>query len=159
MKTIVTLLLMAVVGIQICNSQSFFEKVSNLKWKGEGELMGSKASFKMDWKPILDGKFYQLTFQNQREESKEYVFKARGIYRVGESNNVSGSWFDSRGYSFPLKGEVSEDALMVIWGSPELEQGKTIYTIKDGSTIFVEDYVLKDGEFIKFGNAEYKPNN
>ncbi len=155
MKTIVSLLIMVFVTIQVCYSQSFFEKSSNLNWKGEGVLMGSKASFEMAWEPILDGKFYELTFQNQREESKQFIFKARGVYQVRENNKVSGTWFDSRGFSFPLKGEVSEDTLIIFWGSPELEEGKTIYTIKADSTIFVEDYILKDGEFIKFGNAEY----
>ncbi|MEM8510204.1 MAG: hypothetical protein AAF717_20390 [Bacteroidota bacterium] len=159
MKIFTTTSLIALLSVQICISQNFLEKVATTKWKGEGLLLGSKASFMMDWNSILDGKFYQLKFQNQREASRESIFKAIGVYKKNEDNQVSGTWFDSRGFSFPLKGEVSSDKLIIFWGSPEIEEGKTIYTMQNDATLFVEDYILKDGELIQFGNAAYAPND
>lgn len=159
MKTTKLLVLTALLGMQLCASQHFFEKVSGHEWQGKGQLMGSDASFTMDWTPILGGSFYRLTFQNEREASKGYVFKAIGIYQIKEGQQVSGTWFDSRGFSFPLRGEVSDDQLIVLWGTPELEEGKTIYTIQTNSTLSVEDYIVKDGELKKFGNAEYVGGN
>ncbi|UJH68630.1 hypothetical protein [Allomuricauda sp. SCSIO 65647] len=159
MKRTGLFLLICFIGFQTIFAQDFFGKVSGNLWEGTGELLGSEATFRMEWEQILDGKFYQLSFQNQREESKEFIFKAIGVYKKNEDNLISGTWFDSRGFSFPLKGEVSSDKLIIFWGSPELEEGKTIYTIKNDSTISVEDYILKDGELIKFGNANYAPND
>lgn len=157
MKNLIIGLLVTAFGIQVGSSQTFFEKISTIKWKGEGQLLGSSASFVMEWTPVLDGKFYQLTFQNNREESQGYVFNAIAMYHIKEDNEVTGTWFDSRGFTFPIKGEVSEDKLIIFWGSPELEEGKTIYTMKTDSTIIVEDFILRDDGLKKFGNAKYVP--
>ena len=69
-------------------------------------------------------KFYELSFQNQQDASKEYRFKSKGIYRPWENGTFTGTWFDSRGYSFPLKGKFTENELIVYWGNPETEEGK-----------------------------------
>lgn len=141
---------------QFVSAQDFFTNVSPQQWIGSGELMGSTASFQMDWEPILDGKFYKLSFQNQREASKAFVFKAMGIYRPEDDGSFTGTWFDSRGYSFPLKGNFTENELTVHWGNPETEEGKTSYSIKEDGTITVKDDVLKDGKLVPFGNAVYR---
>lgn len=57
--------------------------------------------------------------------------------------------------SFPLKGTVANNQLVVDWGTPDTEEGKSIYTINSDGTISVEDYVQKEGESVKFGTATY----
>ena len=109
----------------------------------------------MDWQPILDGKFYELSFQNQRDQSKEYIFQAMGVYRPKSDGTFTGTWFDSRGYSFPLEGNYSETELTVQWGNPETEEGKTTYRINKDGTVSVIDYILKDGKLVPFGKALY----
>ena len=155
MKRVIGVLSVILLMVQTINAQSFFENISQHKWKGSGELLKSTASFQMDWQPILDGKFYELSFQNQRDESKEFIFKSKGIYRPGGNGTFTGTWFDSRGYSFPLEGKFTGNELSVFWGNPETEEGKTIYSIKEGGTVSVMDYILKDGNLIPFGKALY----
>ncbi|MEM7486090.1 MAG: hypothetical protein AAF348_12855 [Bacteroidota bacterium] len=159
MKHLFSFLLMTILHVQISSAQNFFDRASKHTWNGKGELLGSKASFKMQWEPILDGKFYQLTFQNQRDQSKEFVFKAKGIYQLKENNRIVGTWFDSRGFSFPLKGTISENILTIFWGTPEIEEGKTVYHITKSNTILTNDFILRDGDLQKFGNAIYEPTN
>ncbi|GAA4272894.1 hypothetical protein GCM10022258_21880 [Aquimarina gracilis] len=137
-------------------SQSFFETASKNEWEGKGELLGSTASFRMNWEPILEGKFFRLSFQNQRDQSKEYIFRAMGVYQPNSDDTFTGTWFDSGGFSFPIKGSFSENELVVYWGTPETEEGKTIYTINEGGSVSVRDYVLKDGKLIQFGKASYE---
>lgn len=155
MKRTALFLLIYLIGFQTVFAQSFFEKVSGHLWKGTGELLGSEATFKMEWKQVLDNKFYQLSFQNQRENSKEYIFKAIGFYKIKDNTTINGTWFDSRGYSFPLKGNLQDNKLVVYWGSPEYEEGKTIYSIQPDGRIEVQDYFLRGREFVNFGKAEY----
>ncbi|WP_149272969.1 hypothetical protein [Pareuzebyella sediminis] len=156
MKRTIRTLSLILLWVQTGNAQGFFEKISQNEWKGSGELLKRSASFQMDWRPILDGKFYELSFQNQQDASKEYRFKSKGIYRPWENGTFTGTWFDSRGYSFPLKGKFTENELIVYWGNPETEEGKTTYRIKDNGTVSVIDYILKDGKLIPFGNALYQ---
>ena len=156
MKRAIPTLSLILLMVQLVNAQGFFDKISKTKWEGSGELLKSTASFQMDWRPILDGKFYELSFQNQRDESKEYIFRSKGIYRPGGDGNFTGTWFDVRGYSFSLKGKFTENELTVCWGNPETEVGKTIYSIKDDGTVSVIDYILEDGKLIPFGNALYQ---
>lgn len=155
MKRAIGVLSVILLMVQTVNAQSFFENISQNKWEGSGELLESAASFQMEWQAILDGKFYKLSFQNQREESKEYIFKSMGVYRPKSDGTFTGTWFDSRGYSFPLKGNFSENELTVDWGSPQTEEGKTVYSINEDGTISVMDYVLKDGNLVSFGKAIY----
>jgi len=159
MKVKAFFLLIYLIGSQNTFSQDFFEKVSGHIWEGKGELLGSKASFKMEWMPVLNGKFYQLSFQNQRDDSKDYIFKAIAFYTVKDDSEINGTWYDSRGYSFPLRGHLEENKLLVFWGSPEYEEGKTVYSLEADGHIQVQDYYLKNGEYFNFGNANYQGIN
>ncbi len=153
--TLSAILLMA----QFMTAQDFFKNISQHTWIGTGELLGSTASFQMNWVPILDGQFYKLSFQHQRDESEELIFKSMGVYQPKNDGTFSGTWFDSRGLTFPLKGNFSGNTLTVLWGTRETEEGKTVYTFTEIGTVTVTDYVLKDGEFVKFGNANYVSDN
>ncbi|MFP2994814.1 hypothetical protein ABN763_02840 [Spongiivirga sp. MCCC 1A20706] len=156
MKYFFTFLLLSSFSIHLCYAQTFFDKVLNQKWVGSGELFGSKASFQMQWQMILDGKFWELSFQNQREQSEEFKFKAKGVYQIKDDEQLKGIWFDSRGITFPLKGNFSEDSLTIFWGTPETEEGKTIYTVNHNGLISVIDFVLKDKELVPFATASYR---
>ncbi len=140
--------------------QSILEKIKNTDWKGTGVLMNSSATFKMSWTLELDDSFYHLSFESKRmiQTGDEIVFKAHAYYRVANDGIVSGTWFDSRGISFPLKGRANENQLTILWGNEETEQGKTIYSYLGGKGIEVEDYYLTNGKYVRFGTAQYRPN-
>ena len=138
-------------------SQTFFDTATKKSWEGEGTLMGADAKFKMQWDKVLDGRFYRLKFENQRETTNgKIVFKAIGFYRVTDSVSFHGTWFDSRGISFPLKGILAENQLVVHWGTPDTEIGKTVYTVVAGGKIAVEDFIEQNGELVNFGKSIYQ---
>jgi len=134
-------------------SQEFFEELTAKEWEGSGTLMGAEANFEMQWAWVLDQQFLRLEFQNSRGSS---TFKGHGYYRIEGGTTVSGMWFDARGFFFPLSGTLNENVLTINWGTPETEQGRTVYTLISSENIKVTDYILKDGEYLQFGEAQYQ---
>lgn len=154
-RTLIFMFFMA--GLLPAFSQTFFDTATKKKWKGEGILLGAEATFEMKWGKVLGGQFYQLTFQNERiTETGKITFNAMGFYKPKEDGLFEGTWLDSRGLSFPLKGTVANNQLVVDWGTPDTEVGKSIYTINTDGTISVEDYIQQEGKSTNFGKATYK---
>lgn len=139
------------------SAQSIMETLEDTRWEGTGTLMNSPATYKMHWERTLDNSFIKLQFENKRvdKDGKEINFKSHAYYKVGEASKVTGTWFDSRGISFPLKGSVSKKELIIFWGSPETEEGKTRYTLQSDTEIHVMDYILRNGTYLPFGKAQY----
>ncbi len=124
--------------------------VNNLigSWEGEGKLFGSNSECQMNWQWTLDKKFVRLTFQNK-------VIKAQAFYQATGAEEYQGTWFDSRGKVLPLKASVKDSALVTLWGSPETEQGRTIYQLIDRHRFKVSDFVQRNNEWQQFGEAVY----
>jgi hypothetical protein len=128
------------------------------EWEGKGTLMGADAEFKMTWERVLQGKFVRLTFQNKMRGSDgvDRVLNAQAFYKPEASGQFSGTWFDSRGMVLPLKANAEGDTLTTHWGSADTEQGRTIYRLVDQNKFEVEDFVLRGGEWRRFGSAAYQ---
>ncbi|MEQ8526013.1 hypothetical protein [Gracilimonas sp.] len=128
-------------------------------WQGTGHLMGSEATFDMRWQKKLGGQFLKLTFQNSRtpENSSPVIFNAIAMYRPG-AKEWTGTWFDVRGISFPLKGHVEDKTLTVDWGSSDTEQGRTVYALQNDGSMIVTDFILQQGSYTEFGKATYSKN-
>ena len=127
-------------------------------WNGAGKLFGAEAEFMMSWERALENKFVRLTFENKmkRSDGKTQILKAQAFYKPEGETQFQGMWFDSRGMILPLKATAGDSALTTSWGSPETEQGRTVYRIIDGDTVEVNDFVLtKDGQWKHFGHAMY----
>lgn len=129
-------------------------------WQGKGKLFGATAEFEMHWEWVLENKFVRLTFQNkmQRSDSMSVVLMAQAYYQPKSVENYSGTWFDSRGMVLPLKATAEDSALTTHWGTPETEQGKTVYRLTSKNNIEVTDFVLKNDAWQPFGNAVYSRN-
>lgn len=127
-------------------------------WSGTGTLMGAPAEFHMQWAWVLGEQFIRLTFENRisRSDGEDFVLSAIGIYQQKDEEKFEGTWFDSRGMVLPLDATIIDSALVTLWGSPETEQGRTVYKVVSIDRIDVEDYVLKDGEWKQFGKAIYR---
>ncbi len=135
-------------------SQNLAEKLEG-SWEGKGTLMGAEADFKLNWDKILNDEFLQLTFTSRRLiNDEEILFHATATYHP-DSENWHGTWFDSRGISFQVNGTVDENALSVEWGSPDIEQGRTVYELTAENEMTVTDYVKQNGSLSKFGEAVY----
>lgn len=137
--------------------QNLIKDFTKSLWQGEGMLMGVPATFKMDWKLVLNNQFLELRFSSIRKDEKgnEIVFEAIGLYKLSEAKSLTGSWFDSRGVTLPLKGEIHNNQLIINWGSKKTEQGRTVYTLINNNNIMVKDYVLKNNDYQVFGEVNY----
>lgn len=135
------------------SSESFAKGIIGT-WHGTGTLFKQQASFQMTWENSLNSKFIKLTFKNSFEAkpSVERVMDAHAYYQLDQN---SGYWFDSRGMMLPLKLEVDQNTLTVLWGDTSSERGKTIYAIDDSDRLSVQDFVLKDDTYVLFGEANY----
>ncbi len=124
-------------------------------WEGNGTLMNNEANFEMKWEQVLNNEFFKLTFRNSIP-SASFSMDAQAYYKETENGTISGYWFDSRGISFPLEGNLSDTTLTIYWGTEEIEEGRTEYTLFDSETIKVSDFVLRNGEYALFGTATYQ---
>ncbi|NER12546.1 hypothetical protein GWK08_03770 [Leptobacterium flavescens] len=137
-------------------TSGFFEKIKG-EWKGEGNLFGTEASFYMNWKTELEGKFMTLDFKNKFKTGEGTVreMKAKAFYTLKEE--VKGYWLDSRGVMLPLKGNRQADKMLIYWGDDgSTEKGKTEYSIVSDNKVEVKDYVFRDEKYVPFGHAVYQ---
>ena len=74
-------------------------------WEGQGELFGSKVSFRMEWEWVLGEKFVRLEFENgmQGPDGVDPILQAVAFYRLIGEGRLEGTWFDSRGMVLPLQ--------------------------------------------------------
>ena len=127
-------------------------------WEGEGELFGRPATFSMTWSPVLAGEFLRLEYENRLVEadgSHRTVLEAFALYRVAEGERLRGTWFDTRGQVLELRAVATDSTLVTRWIG-ESEQGRTTYRVIDSGTVEVEDDVLEDKGWRRFGKATYR---
>ena len=127
-------------------------------WKGQGNLLGSEATFSMKWEWVLGQRFVRLTFENRMQgpDGVERVLQAQAFYRPVGEGRLEGTWFDSRGMVLPLVGSSEQTTLTTLWGTPATEEGRTVYRLLDEGLIEVKDFVLKGDQWQKFGQALYR---
>lgn len=125
-------------------------------WQGEGTTSDMPSKQRLHWESILDGKFVRLTLDNRMTtpDGKEWHFQAQAFYRVQPDGSISGTWFDSRGFTFPLKGRVDDSGVLTIdWGSDDTERGLSRYRIADGKLEVTDEVQDKDGTIRVFGRS------
>ena len=127
-------------------------------WVGDGKFMGNVARLELKYEWVLSGKFLRLSMKNESKtpSGEGQVFEGHAYYGAQSDGALSGTWFDSRGVSFAVKGSFEGDALTILWGNGQ-EQGKSLYRLVDAGTLEVTDSVqLKDGTFRQFASAIVK---
>jgi len=126
------------------------------QWQGAGEVRGMPSKQEMHWEPVLDGRFLRLSFDNRMTaaDGKEWRFQAEAYYRVQADGTIAGTWFDSRGASFPLEGTVEPGgAMTILWGRAETERGRSKYRISDASLEVTDEVMAPDGAWRMFGRT------
>lgn len=154
-KILLCAILLLVVSKMEAQAVDGFAKAIIGEWQGNGTLFNQEASFQMKWENTLNSKFIKLTFTNSFKDKSgaEREMNAEAYYHLTQN---AGYWFDSRGTMLPLKLEISENAMTVLWGDASSENGKTIYTIDNTNHVNVKDFVLKDDTYALFGEASYR---
>jgi len=128
-------------------------------WQGDGKTLGMNARLQLKWEPVLGNKFVRLSLRNEMSAAggKTQVFEGHAYYqRVerGGETRYEARWFDSRGLSFPINAQVDGESLVAQWGSPETEQGKSVYRLIEPGKMEVVDWVKqKDGAWKEFGRS------
>ena len=125
-------------------------------WEGEGTTSDMPSRQRLQWEPVLGGKFVRLTLDNRMEtpDQKEWHFEAQALYRVLPDGTLAGTWFDSRGFTFPLKGKADDSGVLTIdWGSDDTERGLSRYRIAEGRLEVTDEVQEKDGTIRVFGRS------
>ena len=145
-----------VLSENVTAQEALFERFLG-SWSGTGQLFGAEARFEMTWERVLEDKFVHLTFRNSFKDSggRERMLKAQAFYKATGGGRFRGTWFDSRGMILPLKSTFEDSVLTTLWGTPESEEGRTVYRLHAEDRIEVDDYIKKDGKWQRFGHAVY----
>ncbi len=129
-------------------------------WQGSGETNGMASSQQMTWEVVLGGQFHRLTLANRMTDAdgKEWHFKAQAFYRIQYDGSIAGTWFDSRGLTFPLSGSVDEAGTMtILWGTAETEQGRSSYLLGAEGLEVTDEVLTREGEWRVFGRSSLRP--
>lgn len=161
MKKNSLLFLLILLYTQPIFSQNFWDAMTDADWQGTGTLLGAEADFSMKWTWVLDNKFLKLEFQNKQisRSGLELVLQAHAYYQPKRDLLFEGTWFDTRGVTFPVTGTIQDSTFTVLWGSPETEQGKKVYTIVSQKEATDTDYFLQGDNYMKFGDTNYQSKN
>lgn len=157
MKVTFCIIALVLATLPLNAKQSHLDRFTGY-WEGDGALFGAKAEFEMKWNWVLDRKFLHLEFKSERisENGSTISFSGHGYYNF-KGDSLTGTWFDSRGISFPLKGNFDDHSIITEWGSEDLEKGKTEYILHRNGSMQAVDYVFRDGEYAQFSHAILYP--
>ena len=145
-------LLLLVPGAVYPQSDSIFKRL-NGSWSGEGKTLEMPARLRMSWEWVLGEKFLRLSLKNEMRAASGNVqlFEGHAYYQPSEGK-CEGTWFDSRGISFPIKWTVDGQTLTGMWGATGQENGKSVYRfLADGKLEVVDSVKQKDGTWKEFG--------
>jgi hypothetical protein len=125
-------------------------------WQGTGEVRGMAADMRMEWEPVLDGRFHRLSMENRMTggDGQSWHFKALAFYKVGEDGTIAGTWLDTRGITLPLTGHVEGDAMTIDWGTPDIERGRSTYRLTAEALEVTDEAYGKDGGLVVFGRTK-----
>lgn len=124
-------------------------------WRGPGTVLGRPIVMEQEWAPALNGAFSELRMRHlPSDTSTRASFEGRGLYRaVGTraADSVHGSWHDSRGISFEVRGACEGATFSSHWSGPE--RGRTLYTLRAGALEVVDSVYLPAGGAREFGRS------
>jgi hypothetical protein len=122
-------------------------------WAGPGTLQGAKARLALRFERALGNRFVRIQHLNQVETpSGTMPFEGLAVYRAAGAG-FAATWFDSFGHVYPVTASIEGDTLRAEWGTPETEQGRTVYRLTAPGVLEVTDSVKRQGEFQEFGRA------
>ena len=137
-------------------AESFFARLAG-RWQGAGEVRGMASVQQMTWESVLDGRFMRLNFENRMtgDDGKAWRFSAQAFYRIQDDGAITGTWFDSRGVSFPVSGDIGEDGtLTILWGTDDSERGRTRYRLTASGLDVTDEVMTKEGSWRTFGRSQ-----
>jgi hypothetical protein len=127
-------------------------------WKAQGQAFGLEAKFHMQWAWVLQNRFIQLSYKIEMrgKDGQSRIFEGTAFYKPAANGKYEGMWFDSQRAIHPIQATADSSALIALWGTPETEQGKSIYRLLDDNRIEVVDAVrAKDSTWKEFSRNTF----
>lgn len=115
-----------------------------------------QATCSSSWSQGLHPTHFQQRYRISTAETDARIFEGIGTYRVAANGSVDGVWADSNGNIHPLDGSWNGELLLVNWGTPATEQGRSEYRFQADGSLTVQDSVRgKDGNWRIFMQVTY----
>jgi hypothetical protein len=114
-------------------------------WLGTGTMLGRPSQAELVIRPVLGGRFLELSY-------RAGGFEGRAFYHSVGTGRWQANWFDNRGVRFAIEATAADRTLTADWGSPETEQGRTVYRLADDGRLHVSDSVQRDGALRPFAS-------
>ena len=129
-------------------------------WTGEGTAFGKAATATLIIKGAPDGGATALAYRLMVPGTPPIDYAAEAIYRVDAKGRVRGSWTDNGGRTRPIGGRIAGPEWHNIWGSADVEIGRSTYDLEADGTLVVRDSVLRDdGGWSTFSVLRYRRSN
>lgn len=127
------------------------------EWHSTGNAFGQPAESRMSWSPVMDGCFWQITYAIETNPGTEEAgtFRGHGIHHH-EGGNISGQWIDNWGAMHELRGSTTDAELIVYWGQPDDQLGRSRYALTDDGAIQVTDWILTEGGWQQFNDNRFE---
>ena len=113
-------------------------------WVGEGTAFGKAASATLAIGPATEGDATALSYQLAIPGTPAVGYGAEAIYRVDGKGRVRGSWTDNMGRTRPVGGRLAVSEWVNVWGSADVEIGRSTYVLEAPDRLLVSDSVLQD---------------
>ncbi|WP_421789042.1 hypothetical protein [Hyphobacterium sp.] len=126
-------------------------------WRSDGNAFGQPAQSEMRWAPVMDGCFWQLTYAIETNPGTDEANMFRGVgTHHHEGSEVSGHWVDNWGAMHNLRGSATETELMVYWGEPDAQLGRSRYTLTGDGAVQVTDWILNTEGWQQFNDNRFE---
>ena len=126
-------------------------------WSGEGTAFGKAATATLMIKASPDGNATVLAYQLAVPGTPPIAYTAEAIYRVDAKGRVRGNWTDSSGRTRPIGGRIAGSEWHNLWGSADVEIGRSTYVLEAPDRMIVTDSVLKDdGSWRAFATLRFQ---
>jgi histidine triad (HIT) family protein len=132
-------------------------------WQANGTAFGRPAKINMVCEPILQFQYMKLSYSMdmQDKDGKSIAnFEGTASYRPDGAGGYKATWFDSGGAMHPIKATVNDNILTSWWGTPQTQEGKTIYRLINNNAVEIIDSVkTKTGEWRQFNRNTLEKMN
>ena len=113
-------------------------------WDGEGTAFGKAATATLVINAAPDGSATALAYRLAVPGPPPITYAAEAIYRVDAKGRVRGNWTDYGDRTRPISGRIAGSEWHNLWGSADVEIGRSTYALEAPDRLIVTDSVLKD---------------
>ncbi len=126
-------------------------------WSGEGAAFGKAATATLVIGPAPEDGATALSYRLSAGGTPPIAYSAEAMYRVDGRGRVRGNWTDNRGRTRPIGGRIDGSEWHNIWGSADVEIGRSTYRLETPDRLVVSDSVLQDdGSWRSFATMSYQ---